>query len=76
MFMDIKEQDSYTTVSKNYLIFYCLDFFFYILVVIIMNIGNPGIWSSAFFTAESAQNNGKDAVLRRSWGKLFGKKTH
>lgn len=41
--MDIKEQDSYTTGLKRPLIFYFLDLFFYILVVIVLNIGNPGI---------------------------------
>lgn len=43
MYMNIKEQDSYTTVAKNPVMFYFLDFFFYMLVVIVLNIVNPGI---------------------------------
>lgn len=62
MSMAVKEQNSFPALPKRPLIFFFLAFFFYILAVIVLNIGNAGIHSLAFSTVDSAPNNGKSAV--------------
>lgn len=61
-------------MPKRPLICFFLEFFFYIVVVIVLNIGNTGIHSPALFTVDSAPNNGKSAVSSTSGVSYSGKK--
>lgn len=73
MSMDVKEQNFFPTLPKRPLNFFFLEFFFYILVVIVLNIGNAEICSPAFFTMGSAPNDGKSGVSRSSGVSYLGK---